>query len=412
MNRLVCSSLLLAVLGGAATRCSAQNTVPEAAAAKTAWRTGYPQAGLKHGEALVAWFKTRARSLGPEGKLRILIIGDSLSDGGYHWSHYFRRDLQTAYGNGGPGNIWATHAGSAAGQGFAPEWLFTPDDFTSRKGAKGIWRSGWGGRGDVWPYLGWNGTFLATDSPAAQYFLEAQGSRFTVVYSSGTFTTFDGQPVENRAAGFTVSFDGQANVVPPAVAGEPLDIGLARFQAAEGRHRVQLGAVGGGTLYFHGVMVEKASPGVVVYNISRGGYWAHDYIWRQPGWDKLLTEIRPDLTIFFLSKPESGGSAGPSDPRKNPESEMLLARVMRAVPHTKPLFMINWGPRGGQSPPDAQTVKDRIAWYEAHRYPYLNFQEGLDSGAMNRLGWFKDNIHLAQPGGQAIGEAVAKLFTP
>ncbi len=31
---------------------------------------------------------------------------------------------------------------------------------------------------------------------------------------------------------------------------------------------------------------------------------------------------------------------------------------------------------------------------------------------MKRLGWFKDNIHLAQPGGQGIGEAIAKLFVP
>jgi len=167
-----------------------------------------------------------------------------------------------------------------------------------------------------------------------------------------------------------------------------------------------------GTLYFHGVLVEKSSPGIVVYNISRGGYWAHNFIWRQPGWDKLLAEIRPDLTIFFLSKPESGGSASPSDPRKNPESEMLVARVTTAVPQTKLLFMINWAPRDGQSRPDAQTVKDRIAWYQANHYPYLDLQEGLDSTAMKRLGWFKDNIHLAQPGGQGIGEAVAKLFSP
>ncbi len=411
MSRQVLGCLLLP-LCVLATTCSAQTTSPEPAEWKTAWRAGYPRAGLYNGAALVEWFKTRSKGLGQEGKLRVLIIGDSLSDGGYHWSHYFRRDLQAAYGDGGPGNIWATFAGNLPGQGFAAEWLFSPSDFTSHKGAKGVWRNGWGGRGDIWPYLGWNGTFLATDSPEARYFLEAQGSRFTVVYSTGTFTTFNGQPVENRAAGFTVTFDGRMKVVPPAAPGEPLDIGLARFEAPEGRHRLQIGAVNQGTLYLHGVMVEKASPGVVVYNISRGGYWAHNFIWRQPGWDKLLAEIRPDLTIFFLSKPESGGSAGPSDPRKNPESEMLVARLTRAVPSTKLLFMINWAPRDGQSPPDAQTVKDRIAWYQANRYSYLDLQEGLDSAAMKRLDWFHDNIHLAQPGGQGIGEVIAKLFLP
>ena len=45
--------------------------------------------------------------------------------------------------------------------------------------------------------------------------------------------------------------------------------------------------------------------------------------------------FNPDLTIVFLSKPESGGSASPSDTRRNPESEMLAARVTRAIPRTK-----------------------------------------------------------------------------
>lgn len=379
---------------------------------QTAWRAGQPQACLKNGDELRGWFKERAKNLGRDGKLRILIIGDSLSDGGYHWSHYFRRSLQAACGNGGPGNICTTAAGNGLGQGFAPEWLFSPADFISYKSGKGVWRTGWGGRGDIWPYLGWNGLFLSTDSAEAEYVFEATGSRFVVVTTSGTFTSFAGERIENRAAGFTVTFDEKSTVVPPAKAGQPLDILLTRLSVSEGRHRVRVHRVNGGTLFLHDAMVEKSGPGVVVYNISRGGYWAHNFIWRQPGWDRLLAEIDPDLTIFFLSKPESGGSAGPGDPRRNVESEMLVSRVTKAVPRTRLLFMINWAPRDGQSPPDAQTVKDRIAWYEAKRYPYLNFQEGLDSAAMKQLDWFKDNIHLAQPGGQGIGEEIANLFLP
>ena len=383
-----------------------------AAEPETAWRPGQPESCFHQGDQLRAWFKERARHLGRDEKLRILIIGDSLSDGGYHWSHYFRHSLQAAYGNGGPGAIWATHAGGAPGQGFAPDWLFSPDDFVSYKGPHGAWRNSWGGRGDCWPYLGWNGSFLMTDSADAEYVLEATGSRFTVVTSSGTFVSDNGEPVENRAAGFTVRLDDRSQTVAPAAAGQPLDIGLLRWQASEGRHRLQLDAVRDGTLFLHGVLVEKSTPGVVVYNISRGGYWAHSFIWRQPGWEKILAEINPDLMIIFLSKPESGGSASPADPRRNVESEMLVTRVTKAVPRTRLLFMINWAPRDGQSPPDAQTVKERIAWYEANRYPYLNLEAGLDSSAMKQLGWFKDNIHLAQPGGQGIGEALATLFLP
>jgi len=403
MKRLLLS-IGLAVIAGIGVAAAAE---PE-----TAWRPGQPRACLKNGDGLLAWFKQRAKNLGGDEKLRILIIGDSLSDGGYHWSHYFRRSLQAAYGNGGPGNIWATHAGSSPGQGFAPDWLFSPDDFVSYKGAHGVWRNGWGGRGDIWPYLGWNGSFLMTNSADAEYFLEAVGSRFTVVSSTGTFASFHGERIENRSAGFTVRFDDRSNTVSPAAPGQPLDIGLTRFESPEGRHRLHIEAVNGGALFLHGVIVEKSAPGAVVYNISRGGYWAHNFIWRQPGWEKLLAEINPDVTIVFLTKPESGGSASPGDARRNVESEMLVTRVTKAIPRTRLLFMINWAPRDGQSPPDAQTVKDRVAWYETMRFPYLNLEEGLDSSAMKQLGWFKDNIHLAQPGGQGIGQAIAKLFLP
>ena len=149
------------------------------------------------------------------------------------------------------------------------------------------------------------------------------------------------------------------------------------------------------------------------------GAWFKERAQKLGGHDKLRILIIGDSLSdggyhwsIFLSKPESGGSVSPSDSRRNVESEMLVARVTKAIPQTRLLFMINWAPRDGQSPPDAQTVKDRIAWYEANRYPYLNLEAGLDSAAMKQLGWFNDNIHLAQPGGQGIGEAIARIFLP
>jgi hypothetical protein len=71
-------------------------------------------------------------------------------------------------------------------------------------------------------------------SPDAEYFVNAIGSRFTVVHSSGKFTTFDVQPVENGAAGFIATIDGQSKVAPPSAPGEALDIGLTRFEAPDG----------------------------------------------------------------------------------------------------------------------------------------------------------------------------------
>ena len=105
--------------------------------ADTAWKESYPLTGLKNAGELVASFKAKARNLGRDGKLRVLIIGDSLSDGEYHWSHYFRRDLQAAYGDGGPGAIWSAFAGGLAGHGFAPGWLWSRQGFHVVQGIEG-----------------------------------------------------------------------------------------------------------------------------------------------------------------------------------------------------------------------------------------------------------------------------------
>ena len=54
----------------------------------------------------------------------------------------------------------------------------------------------------------------------------------------------------------------------------------------------------------------------------------------------------------------------------------------------------------------------RRLWFEAHRWPYLDLQLGLNAAAMKELGWFQDNIHLAPPGGKGIGDAISELFLP
>lgn len=78
----------------------------------------------------------------------------------------------------------------------------------------------------------------------------------------------------------------------------------------------------------------------MVYNISRDGYWAYNYLWRQPGWEKILASMDPDLTILFLTKPESGGSGGHEGTSKTFEHEALRTRVARAVPRSDQLIII------------------------------------------------------------------------
>jgi hypothetical protein len=388
--------------------CAVSFTLPCHAQEKTAWNDGYPRAGFKNADALAASIKAKAGNLGKDGKLRVLIIGDSLSEGHYHWSHYFRKNLQAAYGDGGYGAIWS---GWAQYAGAIPGWLWDPQkDFSSQ--TKGEWRHSLSGRGDKWPYLGWNGNFLFTDMPDAEYQLKARGNKFTVVYSSGTYTTFNGRNVMNRAGGFTVRIDESSHDVPAAEMNAPLDMGILPYDVPEGEHRLTINRVHDGTLSLQGVMVESASPGVVVYNISHGGWWAHSYLWRQPGWEKFLAACKPDLTIVFLSKPESGGSTDVSDKRMTPEYEMLTQRVLAAIPRTQLIYFSCWEPRDGISPSDARTLADRLAWYEANKYPYLDLQHGLNPKTMKELGWFQDGIHLTPRGGKEIGDAISKLFLP
>jgi hypothetical protein len=395
-NITVISSIFIAI----SISCSAQE--------RTAWNDGYPLAGLKNASELVNSFKAKAKNLGKEGKLRILIIGDSLSEGHYHWSHVFRNNLQAAYGDGGYGAIWS---GWAQYPQAVKGWMWDQEkDFSSQ--TRGQWRNALGGRGDKWPYLGWNGNFLLTDMPDAEYQLKARGSKFTVVYSSGTYTTFNGQDIMNRAGGFTVTIDGKSHEVRAAKKNEPLGMGILEYEVQQGEHTLTIDRIHDGTLSLQGVMVENSSPGVVIYNISHGGWWAHSYLWRQPGWEKFIAACKPDLTIIFLSKPESGCSTEVSDTRVNPEYEMLTQRILEAVPKTRLLFFNCWEPRDGISPADAKTLADRLAWYEANKYSYLDLQHGLNPGKMKELGWFQDGIHLAPPGGKGIGDAISKLFLP
>lgn len=100
------------------TACQAQ--AGETQVPATAWIEGLFARGLKQADALLVKFKERASHLGPDEKLRVLIIGDSLSDRYFHWSHHFRKNLQAGCGNGGPGNLWGTWRGNAQAGSLGP----------------------------------------------------------------------------------------------------------------------------------------------------------------------------------------------------------------------------------------------------------------------------------------------------
>lgn len=379
----------------------------------TAWKPGYPAAGLNDAaRQLIADFKERAVSLkSAGGKLRVLIIGDSLSDGFFHWSHYFRAALQEAYGDGGIGNINAKFARNPLNA--AKGWLLDPTtDFSAELTEP--WRQSWASRGDVWPYLGWNSGTMASDSREAKMSLKVRAAEITAVYSTGMFTTFDGDPVENRAGGFTIKVDDDVRKIPPAVEGQPLDIGLEKFSVKQGMHTVKFEDIHSGWLWLHGLLLENEEPGVVVYNISNGAWWPANYLWRQPGFEKILKAMKPDYVIYFLSKPDSGSlDRSLSEEGGDTDYRRMVDRVSKALPDAKSLHFICWDSKSGSNfPKDIDARKERRATLEETHAAILNLYEGLDRVRMGELKWFKDEIHLDQPGGEGIGKGIADLFLP
>ena len=255
---------------------------------------------------------------------------------------------------------------------------------------------------------------MASDSPEAKMSLKVRAAEITAVYSTGTFTTFDGDSVENRAGGFTIKVDDEVRKVPPSVAGQPLDIGLEKFTVKQGMHTVKFEDIHSGWLWLHGVLLENEAPGVVVYNISNGAWWPANYLWRQPGFEKILKAMKPDYVIYFLSKPDSG-SLDRSLSEENDDSDYrrMVERVSKALPHAQSLHFTCWDSKTGSNfPKDVEARKSRSANLEGSHSAILDLYEGLDRVKMGQLGWFKDEIHLDQPGGEGIGKAITGLFLP
>ena len=233
-----------------------------------------------------------------------------------------------------------------------PQWLFGPDGLQGRVEAAG---DGRGGRGDVWPYLGWNGNFLATDPPDAQYFLEAQGSRSRPFTAAGRSRPSDGRSVENRAAGFTVHFDGQTKVAA-AAPGRAAGHRPGQVRGPRRPARLQIRGQPGDALS------SRRAGGEVV--AGRRGlqhlagrlvgpqlHLASARLGQAPGRDAA----RSDDLLHHANR-KAAAAAPPSDTRE-PEYEMLIERVLGAVPKTKLLFFKCWEPRDGISPAGRPDVK-------------------------------------------------------
>jgi hypothetical protein len=97
--------------------------------------------------------------------------------------------------------VWSTFAGDSPAHGAMTGWLWSETDFNSYKGPSGA----------VAQRVGQPLRYLAVsrverdlpgdDDTRAAYELDGSGSKFTVVYSTGTFPTYDGKTINNHPAG-------------------------------------------------------------------------------------------------------------------------------------------------------------------------------------------------------------------
>ena len=292
--------------GGAAAR------VADSGPSDTAWKEGHPALGLKHADALVARFKDKASHLGRDGKLRVLIIGDSLSDG-----HYQLVALLSQGTSKPPKATEASGISGRPGEGTPGRAGFLARMISLRRsrvagvpdGAAGATPGPISaGTANSWPPTPPTPPIASTPAGVA--------SRPSPAPARSRHSTAGRSPIGPQASppDSTIS----SKTAGPARPGEPLDISLTQFEAPEGRHTLRVDAVKGRHPLTSTASWSKIRlRGSVVYNISRGGYWAHNYLWRQPGWEKILTAMDPDLTILFLTKPESGGSGGDDGPNRS-----------------------------------------------------------------------------------------------
>ena len=69
--------MMLFLIGTLAVAVAQSGQASSPADSRTAWNAGYPLKGFRNADALAASFEAKAQNLGKDGKLRILIIGDS-----------------------------------------------------------------------------------------------------------------------------------------------------------------------------------------------------------------------------------------------------------------------------------------------------------------------------------------------
>ena len=297
-------------------------------------RPAMTSAFLEHPEALKRFFTTLTDlESGRRGDdVRVLQFGDSHTAADYETGP-LRRALQRRFGDGGRGFVsvgrpWKAYTQEGVQLNGMTGWSPERGHFTKGKFV------GDGRYGLV-------GVSIATSQRGARAYtdLTAQAARIEVAYLEAP-----------RGGSVDVLLDG-ARVQRVRTAGPEAKSAYASFDVPEGPHRLELAAVGDGSVRVFGMTLDRPKVGVTLDALGVNGARAGDLL--RLNEEHFATELRhrdPSLVVLAYGTNESSDDV-PLDVYERQIVD-VLGRVARAVPSASCLLV---------GPPDRAT-KHRVVF--------------------------------------------------
>ncbi len=258
-------------------------------------------------------------------------------------------------------------------------------------------------------YAGANAFFATAedDSPVGKAV-----SRFEVFYlkapNHGTFTT---------------RVDQQGDPVSIDTAADALEDAVAVVEVPDGPHRLDLRVTGGGPVRIHGVVMERAGPGVVYDAMGLVGARASRLLNADPAhWKRQLDLRRPDLMIIMYGGNELV-DRGMNMEKYGAKFRTVLRRFRDARPEAACLVMspLDHGVRTrGRVITDPMMLDmmpvqreaafaEGCAWYSVFEAMGGEGSMGRWNASEPRLGW-GDLAHVTKAGAQVLGERFYKAL--
>lgn len=357
---------------------------------------------IDHPEALET-FVTALRRLeaGDTDKVRVAVWGAS-SVAGDRWTGYLRGYLQHRFGDGGPGFVaavplWRWHRHQEVDLQAQGPWVIT---HSLRPKGRADGRYGLMGARATGRYAGTRVT-VSLDVP------DARAERWSLwLLDDPRGGSLDARLDDHEPIHITTRADAIA----------PRYVELA---TDEPHARLSLSVAGDGPVRLFGVVVERASPGVVVDELGIGGSGARRVLhWDEALWVEQVARRDPALVVFAYGGIEAMRKE--HDPERfEREWTDILARVRKAVPEASCLLVAPQDlalRKGGKHRrrPDAMDsileVIERVAETEGCAHFDTPAMMG-GAGSMRtwvRVGLaMKDHVHFTKTGFAHFGRVLA-----